>query len=422
MKEKRLLFVVLIFSFTLRLGYVLFYPQEQVKDDAQQYDTIAYNLSKGYGFSLNPKVPTPIRAPFYPFFLSGIYFLFGQNYTIVRIIQGILSAFLCIIIYYIAKNIFSKKVAMISAGILALYPVLIVYIGLILTETLFTFLFAISILLLIQGVNKINIYYFALSGFFLGIATLTRPVTLLFPLLILLVIVLTKKKLFISWCILIFVFSLTLVPWLIRNYNLFGSFRLCSISTGYGLFTSGNMAKGYTFDESYAKYAELCKQYPEPTIFIPKQSPAIELEKKLQKEGIFLIKENFKNYILVVIKRLPRFWWTSHSSVFGVDRSISEYLQSKNYLHLFIRIGLLGFHGIILVFALVGIILSLSHWRSALILFVILIYFTCHITFDFVPRYHLPAIPYIFIFTSVALENIYKRLRNQKKNDLRTDL
>jgi 4-amino-4-deoxy-L-arabinose transferase-like glycosyltransferase len=404
MMKKRGLFLIFSIGLLLRMGYILVFPQEKVlRGDAAQYDIIAHNLVSGFGFSINPNVPTPTRAPIYPLFLSFIYFIFGHNYTVVRFFQVILSGLTCVILYYIAKEIFNEKIATISAWLLVSYPVLIVYTGLLLTETLFTFLLAVSVLLLIRGIVTAKTKYFIGSGTFLGLATLTRPVTLLFPFVILIFFIIVKRKLILNWFAFFLIFVVVLFPWVLRNYKLFGMYNICSIGTGYGIFVTGNMAKGYTFEESFQKYVEFAKGFPEPKVFIPKQCPDVERERKSQAEGLKLIKENLKNYFIIVLKRLPRFWWTSHSSIFGVDKPISEYLREKNYLYPAIRFSLLGLHGIVLMLALVGIIVSIKSWQNTLILVLILIYFTGHILFDMVPRYHLPATPYLFAFTSVGL-------------------
>ena len=410
------LLLILSVSFILRTGYIFIFPQEQVLlGDQIGYDTIAYNLTTGNGFSIKPHIPTPIRPPIYPFFLSFIYLIFGHNYTIVRVFQAILSALTCVVSYYIAKEIFNEKIAKISAWLLALYPVLIIYTGLLLSETLFTFLLVVSIFLFIQWLRETKIAYFVGCGIFLGLATLTRPVTILIPFIILLLILIIRKKNYLQWFAFLIVFMLTILPWSIRNYRLFGIIEPCSVGPGGGLFISGSMASGLTLTESLEKRDMLTENYSEPKTFIPKKSPDVECEKKLKQEGIQLIRANFKSYILLLIKRLPRFWWTSHSSVFGVDKSISEYLSEKNYFFIFIRLGLLLLHGIFLIFAFIGIILSKEIWKNSLILVLLLIYFTGHITFEFIPRYHLPVIPFLFVFTAVGIHKFCEKLNLDQK-------
>jgi len=408
---RNILLAIFLVALILRVSYVLFFPQAEIRGDAHDYDVIGLNIATGHGFSYTPDIPTSKRAPLYPFFLSIIYFLFGHTHFVVRITQAILGSLTCIILYYVAKEVFDERIAKISSLLLAIYPILIVYCGLLLTETLFTFLLATSILLLIKGIVTTKTKYFIGSSIFLGFGTLTRPVTLLFPFVILTSLVIAKRKLILNWIAFFLIFLITLLPWIFRNYYLFGMYNICSIGTGFGLFITGHMAKGYTFEESFQKYIELAKKFPEPEIFILKKYPDVERERIAQLEGIRLIKENLKNYFIIVMKRLPRFWWTSHSSIFGVDKSIVKYLEEKDYLHLSVRLGLLCLQGIFLLLASIGIVLSLkSRKKNALILILTLIYFTGHIAFDPCPRYHLPAMPYIFVFVSVAVNDIFERI------------
>ena len=410
--NKKTFLLILSIAFILRIGYIFIFPQEKILvGDAVGYDTIAHNLANGSGFSMEPNIPTPIRAPGYPFFLSIIYLVFGHSYFIVRIFQAILSALTCVILYYTAKEIFDEKIAKVSAWLLLFYPVLIVYTGLILSETLFTFLFIITVFLLVKGLSSEKNKYFILSGLFLGLSTLTRPVTLLLPFLIFFLIIITNRNLLSKWLLFFTVFCIVLLPWSIRNYQKFGIITPCSTGSGFGIFVTGYMTAGHTWDAGVEKFIEMGTEFSKTRNYAGDEA-SVKLEKKAQKEGLHLIKKNLKNYIILVIKRLPGFWWTSHSSVFGVDKPISEYLQTKNYLHLSVRIGLLMLHGVFLILAFTGIILSVKNRQNCSMLILILIYFTGHILFDPCPRFYLPVMPYLVIFVVVPLKFLTEKLIN----------
>lgn len=405
-KQKKFIFVIFTISLILRVMYVVFFHQVEIKGDASSYDIIGLNISKGNGFSSIPNIPTSARAPVYPFFLSIIYSLWGHSYSVVRMLQAIISAFTVVLLYFTAKNIFSEKIARISGWILSFYPVLIVYTGLLLSETIFTFLLLLSILFLVNGFNYAKNRYFLLSGFILGLATLTRPVTLFIPLIILILVIIKYKKYILNWVLFFIAFCVTLLPWSFRNYQNFGIIAPCSVGSGFGIFITGYMAEGCTWSEGLEKFLELEKEFPNSKKYVRGEA-RIELEKKAQKVGLKMINKNLKNYILLVIKRFPGFWLTSHSSVFGVDKSISEYLRDKNYLHLSVRFGFLFLHAIFLGLALFGMILSYKNGPNTLILILLLIYFSGHILFDPCPRFHLPVIPYIFIFVAVSMVKLF---------------
>ena len=157
--EKKTLAFFFLAALALRLAAVINLPtyrQVPTVDDAQ-YDTLAVNLLAGKGFTLDSATgkPTSWRMPLYPLFLASIYSIFGHNYLAVRIIQCIMSALLCIMIFYIGKMTFGRKTGFFAALILAFYQPYIYYLyyggpAFLFSENLFNFLFLIFILFLVK--------------------------------------------------------------------------------------------------------------------------------------------------------------------------------------------------------------------------------------------------------------------------------
>ena len=133
-------------------------------------------------------------------------------------------------------------------------------------------------------------------------------------------------------------------------------------------------------------------------------------KQQLKKEGVEMRKSNLTNYAGVVLKRIPKYWLSSHSSVFGVDKSFGEYLKEKSYFPVFFRAGLLLFHGVLMLMAFMGMIYSLKSFRNWSILLLVFLYFNMHILFDMCPRYFIPIFPYIFVFCSVFIIRAREKL------------
>ncbi|MDI6756540.1 MAG: hypothetical protein QME32_00790, partial [Endomicrobiia bacterium] len=230
------------------------------------------------------------------------------------------------------------------------------------------------------------------------------------------------KKYFLRWAVFWAVFLLILLPWSFRNYKHFGKWQLTSTGTGYGFYVTGRMTEGLSWDEANNEYILL--RYGIPARHIPASGIAVrsggsptadfDFESEAQKTGISLIRKNFSKYFFIVVKRLPRFWITSHSSVFGVDRPLSGYLGEKKYAPVIFRLGLLALNGMFVVVAVVGAVLSRRNRLGFIYIAAIVVYFTGHIAFDPCPRYHLPAMPYIFIFCAVGFLVLKRKLCNQQ--------
>lgn len=409
--KNRILAVFLV-ALVLRLGYVFLLPQAPPVADAMDYDSIAMNLASGHSFALNPDVPTPKRPPGFPFFLALVYSVFGHSFAAAAALQALLGALTCAAAFRTAEKLFGERTGELAGWLLAFYPVLIVYTGLLLTETLFTFLLASAVMFWVYGVSRRNYGDFALAGLLLGLATLTRPVTLIFPGVLLAVLLVSNRGLLAKWLLFLAVFLFTLAPWSARNYRLWGTLRPCSVGTGYGFFVTGNMAAGRSFDESVRMYLDRFSRYPEPKTFTPgAPAPAMQLENELQAEGGALVKANPGNFVKIALKRLPSFWLTSHSSVFGVDKPMGEYRREGRWLPVFFRLAMLGLQGLLLALAAAGLLLTRGRWRETAVLAALLVFFTGHVAFDFVPRYHLPVMPYLIMFAAAGLAGLLEKFR-----------
>lgn len=409
---KNRLLQVFLAALALRLGFLLLAPQPAPVADALDYDTIAVNLATGHGFSLNPDVPTPRRAPGYPFFLAAVYYVFGHAWLPVRLLQALLGALTCLLAFRTAERLFGERAGPAAGWLLALYPPLVPYAGLLLTETLFTFLLAAAAMFWVYGAERKSPWDFALAGLCLGLATLTRPVTLFFPALLLLAAAL-RPGLARLWPALLVAFLLALAPWSARNYRLWGTLKPASVGTGYGFFVTGNMAAGRSFDESFRAYMEKFRAYPEPQAFTPGAHPALALEQELQAEGNALLKAHPAAFLKIALKRLPSFWLSSHSSVFGVDRSLPDYRAEGAWGAIAARLGLLLLQAALVWLALLGLWQERARWREAAPLALLLAFFTAHVLFDFVPRYHLPVIPQLLVFSAAGLLAVLDRRRGR---------
>jgi hypothetical protein len=73
-------------------------------------------------------------------FLSGIYIIFGKGVIIPRLVFALFSAWMCLLIYNLAKRNFGESAARIAAIMAMLLPNFIYYTGMHLKETIMTFL------------------------------------------------------------------------------------------------------------------------------------------------------------------------------------------------------------------------------------------------------------------------------------------
>jgi len=234
-QARQRLLVLFVLALALRLGLVAA-AGAFTEPDSLTYDNLARNLVKGQGYTdtrpfkiLDGSMTVP---PVYPAFLAAVYAVFGLHYGPVIVIQQVLGALLVVLAYLMAARLFGPRIGYWTGLILALHPWLIIYGNTLMTEALFTFLFAASMFCLVKGLSGGSVLCFALAGSVMGLAILCRASFQFYFLLIPVVLLLTLKNfrrvVRHSLAFLIPVLLL-LSAWSLRNRLTHGFFGLTSV-------------------------------------------------------------------------------------------------------------------------------------------------------------------------------------------------
>jgi 4-amino-4-deoxy-L-arabinose transferase-like glycosyltransferase len=239
--ERGWLLLIFGIALVIRVVYALPHAKIPTGNDMGVYHQLAVGLLTGEGYvsKLEPHFLS-WRAPGYPFFLASIYGLVGQHAGVVVAIQCALGALTSVLVARIARVPFGAKVAVVSGLICALNPQMIHWSGELLTETLFTFLFALAILLCI-GLRESSGWGRAVAiGLVLGYGTLVRPNLLLFvPLASLYALLFAggdlRRRSILAIGIPLLA-ALVLLPWTVRNYRVHGELVPVASIGGVSLF------------------------------------------------------------------------------------------------------------------------------------------------------------------------------------------
>ncbi len=110
----------------LRIVWVLYATADPLDgrfNDSVFYHTVAAHLAGGGGYT-NPWtfLPTAQFAPGYPFFLTGLYWLFGPHLTVAEVANAVLGAATVGVVYLLALRLFDNISARIAAFLLAVFP------------------------------------------------------------------------------------------------------------------------------------------------------------------------------------------------------------------------------------------------------------------------------------------------------------
>ncbi|MDP9237542.1 MAG: glycosyltransferase family 39 protein [Chloroflexota bacterium] len=180
--------VILLLAFTARMSWIAsarFAPS--FSDDAGRYDFLGRSLAGGRGFIHPNGTATTFWPPGYPFLLAAVYKLYPHwllaDHTVraALFVNGLLGTAVVALVYAIGMRAFGRPIATVAAGLTALFPSLVFFAGVTLSETAFTFVLLLAIWLLLEAEAR-EPWLRVLAGLVIGYASLVRGQALLLPL------------------------------------------------------------------------------------------------------------------------------------------------------------------------------------------------------------------------------------------------
>jgi 4-amino-4-deoxy-L-arabinose transferase-like glycosyltransferase len=210
-------------------------------DDPYGFAAMGHSLARGEGFAAYGSV-LDRRAPLYPALIAFFTLIAGENPLPVRIAQCFLAAGTCLLAFDMGRRIYNERTGLIAGLLCALHPALLRYVPDFHLETLLAFLFTLTLWTTVTFTRHPSALNGALIGITGGLAALTKPVVVLYPLLFAAwwaFLRLRERRRdpgqTLPWRSLAAIFlamAAVILPWTYRNYRSSGHFVL--ITTGLG--------------------------------------------------------------------------------------------------------------------------------------------------------------------------------------------
>ncbi len=205
-----------------------------IADTFRRFGVLAFDFRLG---------PQSLRTPVYPFLVAGTFFLFGHAWPFL-VAQQVLGALTVAMTYLAGKRFFSATAGRFAAVALMLESTRLQNTSQYMTETVFLFLLLTAILFFQTWLVKYRAWSAIAAGLCFGLATLTRPVAVFFPLILVLWTVVFHlvgrrvpwQRLLLASGLLLVVHGAVLAPWLLRQHRLFGVWSLASGGDAYAYF------------------------------------------------------------------------------------------------------------------------------------------------------------------------------------------
>ena len=213
-----------------------------------EWEVLFYNL-KNFGilayktFDGKP-IPSVYMPPLYIYYIYLVDFIKPDNLNLVRTLiltQIFLSGISIFIFYKINLIFFKKKISLISAYIFSLFPLFIyssLQVSSICIQILLNLIFLYLVLKIIN--QRISSKYLILLSIFSGFSILLRGEFVLIFIFTIFFLILIKKISVKKFILILVVTTLTISPYLIRNYIIFEKITITK-SFGYNLWKGNNI-------------------------------------------------------------------------------------------------------------------------------------------------------------------------------------
>lgn len=369
-----------------------------LEPDEQRYIRIAENLLSTGTFGVEPYQPFALNAPLYPYLVAAVFAVSGHSLLAVRLVQAVIGTANALVTFKLARALFPRRsaVAWLAMLCVGFYPVLVLWEGMILTETVYILAIQLCCWWWVRAIHSPSWRNALLSGAGFGLTMLARETLVLFIPVALVTAVLITNRRRVQYAVLAAAACLlVMVPWVVRNYLTFG----------HAFFTDRTAYMMYKVT-GYGYVSPFWQEWDARDVEQSTSSEALDEGDLAYAPMRYMWDWDFARqepllYTRIIAAKLSELWLHPN----GLDRL-------PGLLKLPYQVG----HGLILLLAGCGLWTAARrrHW-SLLAWSLILPYVTVFsLYFKPNPRYTLPFLPLIFILATIGAAMILEFLTRKR--------
>jgi 4-amino-4-deoxy-L-arabinose transferase-like glycosyltransferase len=392
-------------------------PGSTPYSDAADYDTIAWNLANGDGFSLDAAAgphPTAYRPPVVPWVTSLLYRAVGHRYDAALLLQCVIGALVPLLLARLGGTLLGSGVGWAAGWIAAFDPLLVFFSGYLMTETTFAAVLLLALSASVDWVKNPRASRALGVGLLWGLAALTRPTALPLPLLVAawawvpLGLALSAAGGARQVAMLLLGTALAVGPWTIRNALTFHAFVPITTGGGRAFLDSNNPI---LWNDPARRGGGISTYHLEPYAERFRGRSEVEADALAAKWGWEFLNEHRSEWPAMAAAKLARFWrLRSEAAGTGSWRDADSPLGS------FVRLAdpLLVWSLLTFPFAAWGAVRLLTgprRWFLSLPLLVIVFFTALAVVYWGSLRTRMPIQPLIALCAAVGWDAVAKRVR-----------
>jgi hypothetical protein len=453
-----LLICLALFAFAMvpRTAWIVYNDRPpQGLNDPVMYNYFADIMANGGGYTRVTGEPFAYYPVGFPATMAGLKKasdLVGYERDIIslKMMNGVFGAITVVMLYLLASRLVDRRSGVAAAGLLAVFPSQIFYTGTILSEPLFTMLLVASVLALAwRPWSRDGMPYsqLAIAGVILSAATMTRGITLIFPLLMLgiwLFYLHSKKRALLQTAVLFAGVAVLVLPWTVRNIVQFDTLVGPSTNVGDDLcignfegsdgrfILTGKCFTGYNPElNTPARQAEARRLGMDPSLvgsaaeFNVDSKSEDELEIERNREGLKIaIEDRLADPVSTIPLVAKKAYWLMYKDDDGLWAAES---YGNDWFISHPRREILAFSAnavyyatcVLTLFGMTAFALS-KDLRRLFVLLTMLYVLAVPLAFFGDPRFHYPAMPFAIIIAGATIVWLWDRRRTFESEDAAT--
>jgi 4-amino-4-deoxy-L-arabinose transferase-like glycosyltransferase len=374
-----------------------------VLNDAMLYNANAVAINEGLGFRPPQGGPSAQWPPGYSTILAGLYWLFGINPFWGELFNAVVGAITVVLLMLLIERVVDRRAAVVGGVMLAVLPGPILWTDLLVTETLYTAMFVLLLLVLAHAAPTWR--WMVVIGAVIGLAALVRGEALTWSLLPVVLFwrdlpkVDLVKKLAVTGVVIV----ACLAPWTIRNAIVMDAFVPVATNASATLW-SGHHA-GATGGQTYPPEAYYQQFDQEP--------PLRELQsgKALRNDAVeYMLTHPLHELQLIPLKLIH----LNRGDSFALDWVNAAPREAPIAPINVERIGVLadiGYYGLLTMFLLGSVVLGRSFWATRIGRVFATTFLTALFLYGFLYygnyRYRLPYEPLMVLVAATFLTRLW---------------
>ncbi len=356
------------------------------------------------------------QAPLYPYFLGVLYTWFGRNFLAVRLVQIVFGASSCVLLARAGRSFFNRATGLLAGVFLALYPTAIFFDCSIQKSVLDLFFVCALLAVLGRLLERPQSPWWLVTGFVMGLLTLTRENALIFLPIVLawLFIAWRGEELWntrLKWAGLVLLgLAAVLLPVGYRNLKVGGEFHLTTSQLGPNFYIGNSRgATGFYRPLREGRGSAMFERDDATTLAEQatgrKLTPS-DVSNYWTAKAMDEIRTDVSRWLRLVCRKWLLIW-----NISEVGDSDDQYTYG-DWSPLLQGLNRLLHFGTLCPLAALGICLTWNRRKHLWLLYAMILVYAGSVTLFYVfSRYRFPLVPMLILFAAAGLTSLRDALR-----------